>query len=799
MKKKIFILWFLFGWSVIGFSQIITVKDIETGQKLELVSIMSQNPKAFTVTNAKGEANISAFKDAEKIEIRIIGYKSETKKYSEIGSEILLSKSAFSIDEIVVSATKWSQLSKDIPSKITNISARTVELQNPQTAADLLAVSDEVFIQKSQQSGGSPMIRGFATNRLLYSIDGVRMNTAIFRSGNIQNVISLDAFATEKTEIFFGPGSVIYGSDAIGGVMSFQTLTPNFSLNDKTLVSGKAVTRYSSANNEKTAHFDVNIGWKKFASVTSFSSSDFDDLQMGSYGPDEYLRPFFVQRQDSVDVIVSNNDARIQRPSAYSQINLMQKIRFAPNEKWDFQYGFHYSETSEYSRYDRHIRYKNGLPRYGEWSYGPQKWMMNNLSATNIGNNAVYDQMTIRLAQQSFEESRIDRNINKNERHIRIENVEAYSGNIDLNKQIGEKNTLIYGFEIVQNDVKSQGIDEDISTNLKVEGPTRYPQSKWASYAVYLTDLYKISKKFNLETGIRYNQYKLDAEFDTTFYPFPYTTAKMNNGALTGSLGLVYKPTEKMAISTNFSTGFRSPNVDDMGKVFDSAPGIVVVPNTNLKAEYAYNGEIGISKIFGEIVKFDLTAYYTFLQDAMVRRDFTLNGQDSIMYDGEMSKVEAIQNAANAYVYGIQSEIDVKLPYGFGISSSINYQKGEEELDDGSKSPSRHAAPYFGVTRLIYSNDNLNLQFYASYSGKKSFDELPAEEQAKTEIYAIGNDGNPFCPSWYTLNFKASYKIDENFTINAGLENITDQRYRPYSSGIVAAGINFILSVKATF
>jgi hemoglobin/transferrin/lactoferrin receptor protein len=314
-----------------------------------------------------------------------------------------------------------------------------------------------------------------------------------------------------------------------------------------------------------------------------------------------------------------------------------------------------------------------------------------------------------------------------------------------------------------------------------------------------LTDLYKISKKFNLETGIRYNQYNLDAEFDTTFYSFPYTTAKMNNGALTGSLGLVYKPNENMAISSNFSTGFRSPNVDDMGKVFDSAPGIVVVPNTDLKAEYAYNGEIGISKIFKEVVKFDFTAYYTFLQDAMVRRDFTLNGQDSILYDGEMSKVEAIQNAANAYVYGIQSEIDVELPYGFGISSSINYQKGEEELDNGSKSPSRHAAPYFGVTRLTYSADNLNLQFSASYSGKKSFDELPAEEQAKTEIYAIGDDGKPFCPSWYTLNFKASYKIDENFTINAGLENITDQRYRPYSSGIVAAGRNFILSVKASF
>src|SRR5690606_22275722 len=96
----------------------------------------------------------------------------------------------------------------------------------PQTAADMLAGSGEVFVQKSQLGGGSPMIRGFATNRLLYAVDGVRMNTAIFRAGNLQNVINLDPFATESVEVIFGPGSVMYGRDAIGGVMSFQTLMP---------------------------------------------------------------------------------------------------------------------------------------------------------------------------------------------------------------------------------------------------------------------------------------------------------------------------------------------------------------------------------------------------------------------------------------------------------------------------------------------------------------------------------------------------------------------------------------------
>lgn len=785
-----------------GHSQTVTITDQKSLKPIELVTLWSKVPYAVAITNSKGQADISAFKNSEHIEIHMLGYKAETKSFKDIeAAEFLvqMKPSRLLIDEIVVSATRWNQLSIDVPARIISVSAKEIALENPQTAADLLGTSGEVFIQKSQQGGGSPMIRGFATNRLLYTVDGVRMNTAIFRAGNIQNVISLDPFATEKTEVLFGPGSVIYGSDAIGGVMSFQTLTPQLSLSDKPLITGKAITRYSSANNEKTGHFDVNAGWKKWASVTSVSAFDFNDLKMGSSGPDEYLRPYYVQRQDSTDVIVVNNNQRVQTPSGYSQVNMMQKLKFKPNEKFDFDYGFHYSETSECSRYDRHIRYKNGLPRYGEWYYGPQKWMMNNLSVSHNSKNLLYDQMSLRIAHQYFEESRIDRAINDNERHIRIEKVDALSANLDFNKSLGKSQKLLYGFEAVHNEVVSRGFDEDISSDVMSFGPSRYPMASWASYAAYLSYQYNISEKTLIQAGTRYNLYMIDAVFDTTFYPFPYTTTELNKGALTGNLGFVYKPQESMVVNVNLSTGFRSPNVDDMGKVFDSEPGSVIVPNPDLEAEYAYNGEIGIAKVFGDVIKFDLTGYYTILENAMVRRDYSLNGADSILYDGEMSKVQAVQNAAVARVYGFQTGLEVKLKSGFGFSTDFNYQVGEEELDDGTTSPSRHAPPWFGITKLSYTAEKLDMQFYSVYSGEKKFKDLPQEEQGKTEIYAVDEDGNPWSPGWYTLNFKTMYKVNENLSVSAGIENITDQRYRPYSSGIVAPGRNFVVSARVTF
>lgn len=799
--KFLFLL--LLTFSTLGFSQTLTVKDKESKEPLEAVVILSKDQRIYSATNAKGQVEISAFKNLKYIVIQSFGYERKVTSFSELEAnafQIYLEPALLSVNEVIVSANRWKQQSAEIPARISTISTKDITLQNPQTAADLLTLSGKVFMQKSQQGGGSPMIRGFATNRLLYAIDGVRMNTAIFRGGNIQNVISLDPFATEKAEVLFGPSSVIYGSDAIGGVMSFQTLTPKLAKEEKMTVSGNALMRYSSANNEQTGHFDVNLGWKKWATVTSISSNDFDDLRMGSRGPNEYLRPFYVIRQNNEDVIVANENPLVQKPTAYSQINLMQKFRFVPNEKWDFQYGFHWSETSPYSRYDRHIRYTNaGLPRYGQFDYGPQKWMMNNLAVLHQSKSLLVDELSIRVAHQFFEESRISRNINNPNRQIRIEEVTAYSVNIDATKATSGQNKIFYGVEYVLNDVNSIGINENIVTNESANGPARYPQANWQSLGIYFNNQYKFTEKTLLQSGLRYNQFLLDATFDTTFYPFPFTEASLNDGALTGSVGVVHRPDEKWVLSSNVATAFRAPNVDDLGKVFDSAPGLVVVPNPDLKPEYAYNIDVNVAKLIGKNVKVDVSGYYTLLENALVRRNFTLNGEDQILYDGELSQVQAIQNAAKATVYGFQAGVEVKLPSGFNFSSDLNFQQGKEELDNGEKSPSRHAAPFFGISRIGFTTSKLELQLNVQYSDEVRFSHLAEEERNKPEIYATDANGNPFSPSWYTINFKSMYKLSDAFILTAGLENITDQRYRPYSSGLVAPGKNFVMALKARF
>jgi len=173
-------------------------------------------------------------------------------------------KNQIDLEEVVISASKWEQKLNEVPNKITKITKTQILRNNPQTSAYLLAQTGTVFIQKSQLGGGSPMIRGFATNRVLLVIDGVRMNNAIYRSGNLQNIISIDALSTQTAEVIFGPGSLIYGSDAIGGVMDFHTLEARFAKEKKVLVTGSALARYSTANKENTFHADMNLGLKKW-------------------------------------------------------------------------------------------------------------------------------------------------------------------------------------------------------------------------------------------------------------------------------------------------------------------------------------------------------------------------------------------------------------------------------------------------------------------------------------------------------------------------------------------------------
>jgi hemoglobin/transferrin/lactoferrin receptor protein len=625
------------------------------------------------------------------------------------------------------------------------------------------------------------------------------MNNAIYRGGHLQNVITMDNSIMDRVEIVFGPGSVVYGSDALGGVMSFTTKNPTLSYSDKVVVKANAYTRYMSAVNGYAAHANVSVGGKKFGSLTSFTFSQFGDLRQGANREPSVgnfgARPWYVQQFNGKDSMVVNADTNLQVGSGYSQYDLLQKFLFKQNDFVKHTVNFQYSTSSNIDRYDRLTLMSGSKPKFGEWYYGPQKRLLASYTLELSKPTKLYEKARLVVGYQQIEESRIDRRFQKVDQNNRIENLDIISANLDFAKQIG-KNEIRYGLEGWYNKVNSTAFVKDIETGIESPLDTRYASggATMSSVAIYATHTLEISDKLILNDGLRFSNVSLNAKFnDTTFFNFPFKDAKQNNNALNGNIGLIYMPTEECRITTVFSTGFRAPNVDDLSKVFESTPGTINVPNPDLKPEYTYNGEIGISNTFGEWIKASATGYYTLYRNALTVQNFTFEGQDSIMYAGQMSKVVATTNANKAYLYGLELAVNGKINNNVSLYATYNYTHARI-VTDSTAIPLDHIPPAFGKFGFQITDNKFRADLFVNYAAwKRIADYNPSGED--NQAYALPEG----MPSWYTINARVSYQFNKHLGLQVACENILDQNYRVFASNISAPGRNFILTLRGSF
>ena len=230
------------------------------------------------------------------------------------------------LPDIVVFANKFPTLSKNIVQKVDFITDKNAINQQSNTG-DILTQSGQVFVQKSQSGGGSPVIRGFEASRVLLMVDGVRLNNAIFRGGHLQNIITIDNMILDRVEVIYGPSSTMYGSDALGGVVNMFTKKPKLVDSAHWKVNANFIQRYASGQNENRTHLDVNIANNKWAYLTSFTYGSFGDLRQGanrsSAYPDFGKRSFYVVRETGVDLVKVNEDANVQKLSGYDQTDLL--------------------------------------------------------------------------------------------------------------------------------------------------------------------------------------------------------------------------------------------------------------------------------------------------------------------------------------------------------------------------------------------------------------------------------------------------------------------------------------------
>ncbi|MCD6013040.1 MAG: hypothetical protein K0Q79_2902 [Flavipsychrobacter sp.] len=708
------------------------------------------------------------------------------------------SKTSVGLDEFIFSANKTEESKKSVAQQVIVLDKKQIAIANAQNTADLLSYTGNVFVQKSQAGGGSPVLRGFEASRILLVVDGVRMNTIIYRSGHLQNILTMDNNTLDRAEILFGPSSTVYGSDALGGVIHFYTRKPVFATgSNKVAKSANAFYRYSSVNNEMTGHADFSIGGERLASVTSVTYSMFDDLIGGAsqnpfYDTSYGERPFYVKRINGKDSLVKNANKYKQVYSGYSQYDIMQKLAFKQNEHVTHGLNLQYSNSTDIPRYDRLTDPKGTGLNSAEWYYGPQMRMLAAYDLNVTNETSLFPKIHAGVNYQNIEESRHNRNFGSTTLNHRVENVSVAGLNIDGQRVAGKHNIRV-GIDGQYNMLRSTAEKENISTGTTSKLDSRYPDgdNTMANMAIYGSHTMKINDKFTLNDGLRLGYISLRSTFvDTSILHLPFMEANQDNFVYSGSLGLIHTPTDKWKFSLLVSTGYRAPNVDDLAKIFESAPGTLIVPNKGLKPEKTLNTELGISKVFGKSTVWENALFYTQFYDAIVTDKFQFNGMDSVVFNGGKSGVFANQNKKTAYLYGFSSNIRSMATNNLTVMFAFNYTYGRINTDSAAY-PLDHIPPMMLRLQLTYTWKKLMADFFINYNGEKNI----------KDYFMGGEDNNQYAtkdgmPAWYTLNLRASYKVHKLVTLQAGIDNIMDTQYRVFASGINAPGRNIFGAVR---
>ncbi len=776
-------------------SQNIKVVD-EFDDPIYNVGFYNRAQTIIKFSNFQGIIDLSEFKSNDSINIQHPSFENKKILKSLIdANQIKLKSKIINIDEVIFSVNKWEESINEVTNKAIILSEQKINEIAPQTSADLLEKSGEIFVQKSQLGGGSPMMRGFSANRILLTLDGIRLNNIIYRGGNLHNIIGIDPNILEGVEVLFGPASVIYGSDALGGAINFKTKDPIFNSN-KTVFFNSQKIQYNSSSNSK--HYSINFGFnsKKIGTITSFSFNSFQDLRSGTKRSKNYInfgyRDDFVIRDyiNNTDNIIINNNRNIQKFSGYSQLDLINKINFKINKNMNLVHGIYLSKSSNIPRYDRLILYDELLtPKYSEWFYGPNYFLMNKIELNNFKKTKYYDAFKFNFSNQIIKESRHSRRFNSDFINNRNERVDIVSVNLDFDKKYSN-DEIFYGYEFIFNNVNSDGNRNNIVSNESVNISSRYPDGGTVYYSnsLYISYKRQVGKIFS-NVGLRGNSSKLQSNLSNNFFKFPFSEINLNTSSISGNIGIRYNYMNS-SFKIQYSNGFRSPNLDDLGKVFDSEPGNIIIPNAELEPEYVNNYEINYEY---KTTKFKIinTLFYIKLNNAIIRNDGKFNGEDSIVYDGILSKIQQLDNGGKAYVYGFSNFIKFKLNNIFNLEHTISFNKSKDKINNR---PLRHSSPLFGRLSLTYSKRKIKIGYNINYNGKKKLKDFSSSELNKLYLYTQYGS-----PSWVTHNlfFNLNYNYFINFDF--GIDNIFDIHYRTYSSGISAPGRNIRVGLNLKF
>jgi len=794
--------------AIFGMAQQVVVKDAVTHEVLAGVSIFDTEKTHLETTAKNGKAQLDGFDAAASLSFSHMGYQMQTLQKSHIKSAqvIWMTPNTEQLGEIVLSVSRSSDKKQRLAQQVGIISEQEIAQISPENTAVLLREVPGVRVQQSQGGGGSPVLRGFEANRVLLVVDGVRLNNAIFRSGHVHNALSVDPLSLSRAEVIFGPSSVGYGSDALGGVIHFYTRTPLINQHKKLRIAGSS--SYTFAQNTSKQSAVIEYSAPKWAVLQQVSYSQFGDIVMGkrrAHGYDNWGKVFeYSQNSDTNYKALpsKNNNPNLQRNSGYEQVDILQKWIYHTTNGIKFTLNLQGSQSGNIPRFDKLSETTDDALRFARWEYGPQKRLLISPQISFVGNKPWLHSGKIIAAVQFLEESRIKRKFASLNRETQREQLTVFSLNADFKAKSQKGRDWSYGLEMTHNQVRSSAFaqelyvvaNEIVGLKSKTPIPTRYPSggSTYATFAGYVDYRHDINPKSTLSFGARHTITELNAAWtEQALIDARLAHAYQKHQSSNVTLGYSYKPNTQWQLKALFSTGFRAPNIDDLGKTRENQ-GILSVPNLELNPEYIYSTDIGIRKQWSNGSFVETNGYYAFVQDYIARESYIVTHDTStldlhtIMYSGDEVKTSANINVGTVRVCGLSAQSKWMISPKIAYRGTLTYTRGFGNNFSGNL-PS--ISPLFITQKIQWQlrKGDLSLQWH--HAQRKTPETYsPWGEDGLEETPVLANGSFAGTPTWHRWDVQFALPLSDTINLSGGIYNLWDTHYREFASGISAPG-----------
>ncbi len=656
--------------------------------------------------------------------------------------EKLNSKDSINIlDEVVVSATKKKSSLLNIPYSANIISAETIQKFQFRTSPESLIGSTGIFLQKTNHGGGSPFIRGLTGNQNLLLIDGIRLNNSTTRFGPNQNFNTIDVYGIGRIEAIRGTGSVQYGSDAMGGVL--QVFTKDLDFSSKKKVSGSIYGKAVSQDMEYSGRAEMGYQSDKLVILGGVTVRNFGDL----FGGDTTGK---------------------QAPSGYKEHNFDLKIKWKINDQLQMT-AFHQQTIQQ----NVPLYHRVKLEDFTYYFFSPQQRMLNYLKFDMNGKSTIFNKISFVASMQNSLEERSFQRRNSN-LFLEKDKVNNWGLTLDVLSYFNNNWTANSGVEYYYDKVNSVRILTNPTNNNSTFQRGLYPDNATSkNFSLYSLHHFKFNK-FIIESGLRYNAIAINIR-DTAGANIQLGEAVIKPSSIVSNISLLYKITDQQSVYGSFSTGYRVPNIDDMGTL-----GLVdfryEVPAYNLKPEKSYNTEIGF-RMQTKNVKTSIAFFYMHLKDLINRTQ--LVGQQIGGYN-----VFVKENNQESFLRGVEYDIDWRISKRINMFTNLSYTYGQ---NTSINEPMRRVPPIHGRFLLNYSAKLF--QFQIEYLSAGSQTRLAQGDKLDNRIPAGGT------PAWNIINIYTNYYFGKN-SIHCGLGNLLNKDYRTHGSGINGIGRNLYLAVR---